>query len=84
MTAPLRSPFTLEEDDPQRIAREAQLRAMSETDMLALYHATQKHAAAARKAHDMKRLLPMVRGMKTIQRLAAERGLVIRRAKLSS
>lgn len=79
MTAPLRPPFTLAEDDPLRSAHEAVLRAMSDTDMLALYNATQKHASAARKAHDMPLLLPMVRGMKTIQRIAAERGLIIRR-----
>lgn len=66
------------EPDPDRPAKEARLRAMTEADLLALYEATRKAASEARRDHDMERLYPLARGMKTIQRIAAERGLVIR------
>lgn len=74
-------PFTLAEEDPSRAEKEASLRRMSDADLLTLYHQTRSFAAAATRDHDMPRLLPMVRGMKTIQRIAAERGLIIRREK---
>jgi hypothetical protein len=51
---------------------------MTEADLLALYEATREAASKARREHDMERLYPLARGMKTIQRIAAERGLVIR------
>lgn len=73
------APFTLAEADPARSEKESALRTMSEADLLALYRETRSHASAATRDHDMSRLLPMVRGMKTIQRIAAERGLIIRR-----
>lgn len=75
------APFTLDEDDPSRGEKESALRAMSATDLLTLYRQTRVLAAAATRDHDMARLLPMVRGMKTIQRIAAGRGLIIRREK---
>jgi len=77
----LLAPFTLAEDDPARSEKESALRALSEADLLTLYRQTRLLAAAATRAHDMPQLLPMVRGMKTIQRIAAERGLIIRREK---
>lgn len=77
----LQAPFVLAEDDPSRSEKESALRAMSEADLLALYRETRRLASAATRNHDMPRLLPMVRGMKTIQRIAAERGLIIRREK---
>lgn len=79
----LHAPFTLAEDDPARSAKETALRALSEVELLTLYRETRHHASVATRAHDMPRLLPMVRGMKTIQRIAAERGLIIRREKKS-
>jgi len=51
---------------------------MSEAELLALYDETRKAASDARRAHDMETLYPLARGMKTIQRIAGERGLVIR------
>lgn len=66
------------EPDPDRPAKEARLRAMTEADLLALYEETREAASKARREHDMGRLYPLARGMKTIQRIAAERGLVIR------
>ena len=74
------------EQDPDRAEKEAMLRALNEADLLALYHETRRAASGAREAHDMEALYPLARGLKTIQRIAGERGLVIRaqrRAKVS-
>ena len=71
-------PLTFAEADPDRPAREAELRAMSDDDLLALYKRTRAAASEARKAHDMETLYPLARGMKTIQRIADERGLIIK------
>jgi hypothetical protein len=71
-------PLAFAENDPDRPAREAQLRAMPLDDLLALYKTTRAAASKAREAHDMEALYLYVRGMKTIQRIASERGLVIR------
>lgn len=70
-------PVTFAENDPERLAKEAALRALSDSELLALYQSTRKAASHARKAHDMEQLYPLVRGMKTIQRLAGERGMTI-------
>ncbi|MEN6542551.1 hypothetical protein [Parvibaculum sp.] len=59
------------------------MRALSEVELLALYNETRKAASAAREAHDMEALYPLARGMKTIQRIAGERGLVIRARRLA-
>lgn len=75
-------PLTFSEADPERPAREARLRAMSEAELLALYDETRKAASDARQAHDMERLYPLARGLKTIQRIAGERGLVIKARRL--
>lgn len=77
-------PLTFAEADPERPAREARLRAMSEAELLALYDETRKAASDARRAHDMETLYPLARGMKTIQRIAGERGLVIKARRLST
>ncbi len=74
--------LTFSEHDPRRPEKEASLRALSEADLLALYHATRQAASAAREAHDMESLYPLARGLKTIQRIAGERGLVIRARRL--
>lgn len=76
-------PLTFSEVDPERPAREARLRAMSGAELLALYDETRKAASDARRAHDMEGLYPLARGLKTIQRIAAERGLVIGARRLS-
>ncbi|MFZ3034031.1 MAG: hypothetical protein WA138_08465 [Parvibaculum sp.] len=71
-------PLTFAESDPDRLTKEAELRAVSSDDLLALYKRTRAAASQARKAHDMEALYPLARGMKTIQRIADERGLIIR------
>ena len=75
-------PLTFAEQDPDRPAREAELRLMSDDDLLALYKRTRTAASQARKAHDMETLYPLARGMKTIQRIAGERGLIIKARRL--
>lgn len=76
-------PLTFAESDPDRPAREAELRLMADDDLLALYKRTRAAAAEARKAHDMETLYPLARGMKTIQRIAGERGLIIKARRLT-
>ena len=75
-------PLTFAESDPDRPEREAELRLMSDDDLLALYKRTRAAASQARKAHDMETLYPLARGMKTIQRIAGERGLIIKARRL--
>jgi hypothetical protein len=69
--------LTLEEDDPTRLAIEAMLRILAEPDLRALWARTRAGAAQARAAGDMARLFLLVRGTKTIQRIAGERGILI-------
>jgi hypothetical protein len=71
-------PLTFAEPDPERQPKEARLQAMTDAELLALYNETRSAASDARKAHDMERLYPLARGMKTIQRIAGERGFVIK------
>jgi len=70
--------LTLDEDDAARPAIEAMLRALAEPDLRALWARTRADAAQARAAGDMARLFGLVRGTKTIQRIAGERGILIR------
>ena len=76
-------PLTFAEPDPQRAEKEKALYAMSNEALLALYKRTRSAASEARHAHDMEALYPLVRDTKTIQRIAGERGLVIRARRLT-
>jgi hypothetical protein len=76
------APLTFSDPDPDRPAKEAALLALSDADLLALYTETRAAASQARKAHDMERLYPLARGMKTIQRIAGERGFIIKARRL--
>ena len=78
MTSSRVKPLAFEERDPDRPAKEAALRLMDGRELMRLYEVTRSAASEARKAGDMETLYPLARGMKTIQRLADERGLVIR------
>jgi len=69
--------LALEDDDPGRPAIEAMLRDLAEPELRALWSRTRAGAAAARGAGDMARLFLLVRGTKTIQRIAGERGILI-------
>ena len=74
MCLPLRFPPA----DPERERKECALREMSDEDLLALYNITREAASQARRSADMEALYPLARGMKTIQRVAGERGFIIR------
>jgi len=70
-------PLVFPERDPDRPAKEAALRLMDGHELMRLYEVTRSAASEARKQGDMDTLYPLARGLKTIQRLAGERGLVI-------
>ncbi len=65
-----------EEDDPRRDGLEAALYAAELTELRALWQRTRAAAAAARRRGDMVQVILLVRGSKTIQRIADERGAV--------
>jgi hypothetical protein len=69
--------LAIEEEDPRRPAVELMLHTLSEPDLRALWARTRAAAAAARGAGDMARVFLLVRGTKTIQRIAGERGILI-------
>lgn len=73
-----RQPLTFSEPDPDRAAKERALGAMSNDELLALYNLTRAAASDAHDAHDMERIYPLVRGMKTLQRITGARGFIIR------
>jgi hypothetical protein len=67
-----------EQPDPDRMAKEAEVEALSEPDLRALYERTRMAAQKARLAQDMEELYRLVRGTKTIHRIAGNRGILIR------
>jgi hypothetical protein len=67
-----------DQPDPQRAEKEAQARALSDAELRALYDRTRAAAQQARAVKDMEELYRLVRGTKTLQRLADERGLIFR------
>lgn len=71
------TPLTLDHPDGDRARKEAHLRSLGEADLRKLYDHTRAAAAAARRADDMEGLYRLVRGTKTIQRIAGERGILI-------
>lgn len=75
-------PLAFSEADPDRASKEATLDNLSDAELVALYGETRRASAEARKARDMEALYPLVRGMKTIQRVAGARGVIIRAKRL--
>lgn len=71
-------PLTFDHPDSERRAKEAFVRALPEADIRRLYDRTHAAAVEARRAGDMERLYRLVRGTKAIQRIAGERGIIIR------
>lgn len=72
-------PIAFSERDPARAAKEARLAALDDAGLAHLLAVTRRAAAQARAAQAMERLFDLVRGMKTIQRVAHGRGLILRR-----
>lgn len=69
------TPLTLPHPCTDRAVVEARLRALTDTDLRGLYAITRRAASTARAAGDMDRLYGLVRGTKTLQRLAGDRGI---------
>ena len=72
--------LTIAENDPERARLETDLRALDDACFEALFRRTRAAAAAHRATGDMEALIPLVRGLKTLHRLGAERGLIFRAA----
>jgi hypothetical protein len=68
--------LSLGEDDPSRNAVECGLRQLDLGDLKALWLRNHAAASAARRAGEIARVITLVRGAKTIQRIAAARGAV--------
>lgn len=67
-----------DQPDPDREAKEGDVETLSEPELRALYERTRMAAQKARMAEDMEELYRLVRGTKTIQRIAGKRGILIR------
>ncbi len=67
-----------EEQDPKRAEKEAEIKKLDDRSLRKLYNDTRAAAKAARRALNMEELYRLVRGTKTIQRIAGERGIIIR------
>jgi len=76
------APLVFAVSDPARDEKERVLREMSDDELLALYNTTREAAHLARTNADMETLYPLARGMKAIQRIAGERGFIIRARRL--
>ncbi|WP_417625358.1 prenyltransferase/squalene oxidase repeat-containing protein [Paremcibacter congregatus] len=70
-------PLSFSHPDPDRTAKEDALRAVSEDTLRNLYAITRKQASMMRAAGDLEALYGLTRGMKTIQRIGGERGIVL-------
>jgi len=75
-------PLSFDDPDAARADKEAMLHAMSNDELLALYNVTRAAASEAHKTHDMEKVYPLVRGMKTLQRITGARGFIIRARRL--
>jgi len=64
--------------DPKRAEKEAEIKKLDDRSLSKLYNETRAAAKAARRALNMEELYRLVRGTKTIQRIAGERGIIIR------
>ncbi|WOF72894.1 hypothetical protein QMT40_000518 [Parvibaculaceae bacterium PLY_AMNH_Bact1] len=67
-----------DEPDPKRAEKEAEIKKLDDRSLRKLYNETRAAARAARRALNMEELYRLVRGTKTIQRIAGERGMIIR------
>ena len=70
-------PLSFEHPDPDRAAKEAAVCALSEDEFRKLFALTRVAASQKRASGDMKVLYGLTRGLKTLQRIAGERGIVL-------
>ena len=68
---------SFDDPDPDRAAIEKHLSALPDSELAQALADTRREAAAARAREDMEQLFKLVRGMKTIHRIAHKRGLVL-------
>ena len=73
-------PLSFAHPDPDRPEKEAALRALPEDAFRTLYAITRAEAARMKAAGNMEILYGMTRAMKTLQRIAGERGIMFMRA----
>ncbi|MCC9624010.1 hypothetical protein LPB41_20205 [Thalassospira sp. MA62] len=77
-------PLWFSHPDPDRDAKEAALRAMSDDEFRRIYAITRTTAATLRRQGDMDALYDLTRGLKTLQRIGAERGIIFRAMRTKS
>ena len=70
---------SFDDPDPGRAAMEQHLSHLPDGDLAQALADTRRAAAAARARDDMEQLFKLVRGMKTIHRIANRRGLILMR-----
>jgi hypothetical protein len=71
------TPLSFAHPDPNRAEKEAALRALPEPVFRGLYDITRAAASRAKAKGAMETLYGLTRGMKTLQRIGAERGIVL-------
>ena len=70
-------PLSFSHPDPDRTAKEAALAVLSETVFRNLYALTRMEAARVKASGEMDRLYALTRGMKTLQRIGGQRGIML-------
>jgi len=75
------APLAIPEERHGAAEIDAALRALDDQALADLLGATREAARAARRVPDMDRVIELTRGMKTLHRIAAERGLIFRRTR---
>lgn len=71
-------PLTFKHPDPTRLEKEEALRVLSEEAFRDLFKVTRIEAQKMRVSGDMEALYGLTRGLKTLQRIGGERGIVLR------
>ncbi|WP_417813992.1 hypothetical protein [Thalassospira alkalitolerans] len=79
------APLVFAHPDPARPAKEDALRVLSEGAFRELFHVTRIEAQKMRASGDMEALYSLTRGLKTLQRIGGDRGIVLnaRRSKVA-
>ncbi|PKR58348.1 hypothetical protein [Thalassospira lohafexi] len=70
-------PLSFKHPDPDRAAKETALRALSEEGFRALFALTRTAASQKRASGEMEALYGLTRGLKTLQRIGGERGIIL-------
>lgn len=74
-----KSPLSFAHPEPDRVAKEAALRALDDDAFQELYAITRAAATQAKASGEMEVLYGLTRGMKTLQRMAGDRGIRLTR-----